>query len=89
MALGAEQSTIFQLVVGQGFRLIVIGIVAGLITAFGLTRLMSAMLVSVKPTDPMTFAAISILFLLIGAAASWAPARRASALEPAKALREE
>lgn len=89
MALGAEQSTIFQLVVGQGFRLIAIGIVAGLITAFGLTRLMSAMLVSVKPTDPMTFAAISILFLVIGAAASWAPARRASALEPAKALRDE
>jgi putative ABC transport system permease protein len=89
MALGAEQSNIFQLVVGHGFRLIAIGIVAGLVAAFALTRLMTAMLVSVKPTDPATFAAIAILFLLIGAVASWAPARRASALDPARALREE
>jgi len=89
MALGAEQGTIFQLVVGQGFRLIGIGIIVGLIAAFALTRLMTAMLVSVKPTDPVTFGAIALLFLLIGAIASWAPARRASALDPARALREE
>jgi putative ABC transport system permease protein len=89
MALGAERERIFQLVVGQGFRLSAIGIAIGLIGAFGLTRLMHAMLVSVSPTDPATFGAIAILFLLIGVGSSWLPARRASALEPSRALREE
>ena len=89
IALGAEPGKIFQLVVGQGFRLIVIGIAVGLIAAFGLTRLMNAMLVGVKATDPATFIAMALLFLLIGAAASWLPARRAAALDPSSALREE
>lgn len=89
MALGAEQGNIFKLVVGQGFRLIGIGIIAGLVAALALTRLMTAMLVSVKATDPATFASIAILFLFIGAVASWAPAYRASVVDPAQALREE
>lgn len=89
MALGADQSNVFQLVVGQGFRLCAVGIVIGLIAAFGLTRLMIAMLVGVKPTDPATFSAMALLFVLIGAAASWFPARRAAGLDPARALREE
>jgi predicted lysophospholipase L1 biosynthesis ABC-type transport system permease subunit len=58
MALGAKQGNIFQLIVGQGLRLSAAGIVAGLITAFFLTRIMSAMLVKVRPTDPLTFAGI-------------------------------
>ena len=89
MALGAEPGRIFQLVVGEGFRLSAIGIVIGLIAAFGLTRLMNAMLVGVKATDPATFSAMAIVFLLIGAAASWLPARRAAALDPTSALRDE
>jgi putative ABC transport system permease protein len=89
MALGAERERIFQLVVGQGFRLSAIGIAIGLIGAFGLTRLMHAMLVGVSATDPATFGAIAILFLLIGVGSSWLPARRAAALEPSRALREE
>jgi putative ABC transport system permease protein len=89
MALGAGRERIFQLVVGQGFRLSAIGIALGLIGAFGLTRLMHAMLVGVTATDPATFGAIAILFLLIGVASSWLPARRAAALEPSRALREE
>ncbi len=89
MALGAERERIFQLVVGQGFRLSAIGIAFGLIGAFGLTRLMHAMLVEVTATDPATFGAIAILFLLIGVGSSWLPARRAAALEPSRALREE
>lgn len=89
MALGAEPGRIFQLVVGEGFRLSAIGIVIGLIAAFGLTRLMNAMLVGVKATDPATFGAMAIVFLVIGAAASWLPARRAAALDPTSALREE
>jgi len=89
MALGAEPGRIFQLVVGEGFRLSAIGILIGLIAAFGLTRLMNAMLVGVKATDPATFSAMAIVFLLIGAAASWLPARRAAALDPTSALRDE
>ena len=89
MALGAEPSKIFRLVVGQGFRLSAIGIVAGLIVAFLLTRLMRAMLVGVKATDPATFVAVAMAFLVIAAIASWVPALRAAALDPVKALREE
>jgi predicted permease len=89
MTLGAEPARIFQLVVGQGFRLSGIGIFAGLVAAFAFTRLMTAMLVGVKATDPMTFGIMAVLFLLIAALASWLPARRAAALDPVSALREE
>jgi predicted permease len=89
MALGAEPARVFQLVVSQGFRLSAIGIVLGLIAAFGLTRLMKAMLIGVRATDPATYAAMVLLFLLIAGLSSWIPARRAAALDPVKALREE
>jgi predicted permease len=89
MALGAEPARVFQLVVSQGFRLSAIGIGCGLIAAFGLTRLMKAMLVGVRASDPATYAAMVVLFLLISALSSWIPARRAAALDPVKALREE
>lgn len=89
MALGAEPNRVFQLVVAQGFRLSAIGVACGLIAAFGLTRLMKAMLVGVGATDPATFAMMVLLFLLIAAVSAWVPARRAAALEPARALREE
>jgi predicted permease len=89
MTLGAEPTRIFQLVVGQGFRLTVLGIAIGLIAAFALTRLMAAMLVGVKATDPATFATMGVLFLLVGLFASWLPARRAAALDPVLALRDE
>jgi len=89
MAMGAERENIFRLVVGEGFRLSAIGIVVGLIAAFGLTRLMHAMLVGVTATDPATFSAMALVFLLIGAVASWLPARRAAGLDPLSALRDE
>ena len=89
MALGAEPGRVFQLVVAQGLRLSAIGLLCGLVAAFGLTRLMRAMLVGVRATDPATFGAMIFLFLLIAVVSSWAPARRAAALDPAKALREE
>ena len=89
MALGAQPAKIFRLVVGQGFRLSAIGIAAGLIAAFLLTRLMRAMLVGVQATDPVTFGMVAIAFLLIAAVASWVPALRAAALDPVRALREE
>ena len=89
MALGAAPTSIFNLVVGHGLRLSAAGIVAGLLAAYGLTRVMTSMLVGVKATDPMTFAAMAVLFLLIAALASWVPARRAAGLDPTVALREE
>ena len=89
MTLGAEPARIFHLVVGQGFRLTAVGIFIGLIGAFALTRLMAAMLVGVRATDPTTFASMAVLFVLIGLFASWLPARRAAALDPVRALREE
>ena len=89
MALGAEPVRVFQLVVTQGFRLSAIGVACGLVAAFGLTRLMKAMLVGVRATDPATYAAMVLLFLAIAGLSSWLPARRAAALHPARALREE
>jgi putative ABC transport system permease protein len=89
MALGAAPDQILNLVVGQGLRLSAIGVAAGLAGAFLLTRLMRAMLVGVQPTDPATFSIVALLFLFVAAMASWLPARRAAALDPARALREE
>jgi predicted permease len=89
MALGAAPASIFNLVVGQGLRLSAAGIALGVAAAFELTRVMASMLVGVKPADPATFAAMAVLFFLIAALASWLPARRAAALDPAGALREE
>ncbi len=89
MALGAAPGSIFSLVVGQGLRLSGIGIAAGLIAAFALTRVMTTMLVGVKATDPLTYVAMAALFLAIAALACWLPAWRASALDPTRALRDE
>jgi predicted permease len=89
MALGAAPTSIFQLIVGEGLRLSVIGIATGLIAAAFVTRVMASMLVGVKPTDPLTFAAMAVLFIAIAAVASWLPARRAAALDPTVALRGE
>jgi putative ABC transport system permease protein len=89
MALGAAPSRIFRLMVGKGLFLSVIGIGIGLVVAFMLTRLLASMLVEVKPTDPVTFAAVAVLFLIIAFLASWLPAIRAAGLDPTTALRNE
>ena len=89
IAFGAQPSSIFRLIIGQGMVLSVVGVVAGLIGAFWLTRTMARMLVGVTPTDPLTFASMVALFFGIAAAACWIPARRAAGLQPSVALREE
>ena len=89
MALGAAPASIFQLVVGHGLRLSAAGISVGLAAAFGLTRVLNSMLIGVKATDPATFAAMALLFLMIATLASWLPARRAASLDPTSALRDE
>ncbi|MEN3328520.1 MAG: hypothetical protein V7638_3327 [Acidobacteriota bacterium] len=89
MALGAAPSRIFRLMVGKGLSLSVIGIVIGLVASFGFTRVLASMLVEVKPTDPVTFGAVAVLFLVIAFLASWLPALRAAGLDPTTALRNE
>jgi putative ABC transport system permease protein len=89
MALGAAPGGIFQLIVSHGLRLSAAGILVGLAAAAGVTRVMSSMLIGVKPIDPATYAAMAGLFLVIAAIASWLPARRAAALDPTVALRGE
>ena len=89
MAFGAQSSSIFGLVIGEGLRMSAIGIGIGLVIAIASTRVMSSMLVDVKPTDPLTFAAMVVVFLGIAAAACWIPARRAAGMDPNVALRQE
>lgn len=89
MALGAAPASVFNRVIKHGLRLSAAGIGIGLLAALGLTGLMTSMLVGVKATDPATFLAVAVLFLAIAAVASWLPARRAAALDPTAALRDE
>jgi putative ABC transport system permease protein len=89
MALGASPSGIFGFMLAYGLRLSAAGIAAGLVAALLLTRTMTSMLVGIKPTDPLTFSAMVLFFVLIAALATWVPARRAAALDPLNALREE
>jgi putative ABC transport system permease protein len=89
MALGADRGDIVRLVVRQGMQLSLIGIAAGVAAALVLGRVMTAMLVGVKATDPVTFAGMAVAFLAIAALASWLPARRAAGLDPKTALHEQ
>ncbi len=91
MAFGATAQSIFRLMIGQGMLLSGIGIAGGLFAALALTGVMQRanMLVSIAPTDPITYVSIAIVFAGIAALACWVPSRRAAALDPNVALREE
>jgi putative ABC transport system permease protein len=88
MAMGADRGDIVGMVVTSGMRLALVGMAAGVLLAIVLGRVIQAMLVGIKPTDPLTFAATLALFLVISLLASWAPARRAAAMDPKTALHE-
>jgi putative ABC transport system permease protein len=87
MALGASRPAVLRLVLGEGARLAAVGVVLGLGAALAVSRLISGMLFAVKPTDPLTLAAVSAAVAAVAALASWLPARRASRVDPARALR--
>jgi predicted permease len=89
MALGARAADVLAMVLGQGFRLAAIGVVAGVIGAFALTRLMRGVLVGVNSADPLTFSAAAIFFILTALLASYVPARRAASVNPLVALKYE
>jgi putative ABC transport system permease protein len=89
MALGAQTGAVLKLAVGYGLKLVVAGIVLGLIAAFALTRVMSTLLFGVTATDPATFTLISLLLVCVAAIASYIPAKRATKVNPIIALRYE
>jgi putative ABC transport system permease protein len=89
MALGAQTSAVLKLAVGYGIKLVITGIVIGLVAAFALTRVMSTLLFGVTATDPTTFTLISLLLVCVAAIASYIPARRATKVDPIIALRYE
>jgi predicted permease len=89
LALGAEASNVKNMVVMQGLKLTITGIVIGLGCAFLLTRLLAALLFGVTARDPVVFGAVPVLLTLVALVAVWIPARRASRVDPILALRYE
>jgi len=89
MALGAQQPDILRLVLGGAGKLAIIGIVIGMVSALGLTRLMANLLYGVGPNDPLTFIAVPSIFISVAFLASYLPARRATKVDPMIALRYE
>jgi putative ABC transport system permease protein len=89
MALGAQRRDVLAHVIGRGMKLAVLGAGIGMAAALALTRVMSALLYQVKPTDPWTLAGVSALLMVVALLACWLPGRRAAQVQPIVALRTE
>jgi predicted permease len=87
MALGATAASVLRLVLGQALRLVSIGVVAGLVAAGVLTRLLRRLLYDVEPLDPWTFAVTALILLVVATVAAYVPARRGMRMAPVDALR--
>jgi ABC-type antimicrobial peptide transport system permease subunit len=89
MALGANQTKIMRLFLGQGMRLAVIGTAIGLAAAYGLTRLLGAFLFGVKSNDPLAFVIVAVVLIVVTVLAAFIPTKRAMRVDPMVALRQE
>ena len=89
IALGAEQSRVVRMVLGEVAAIVIAGVVVGVGLSLGVTRLVTSFLYGMKPTDPGTLVASAVVLALVGLAAAALPARRAATLDPVAALREE
>ena len=89
MALGANRATMLKTVLREGMTLAIVGVAIGLVLAYGLTRLLASLLFGVKTSDPFTFVAVAGVLTIVAATAAFIPARRATTIDPAIALRYE
>jgi predicted permease len=89
MALGAERADVLALIVGQGFKLTLIGTGIGIIASLASTRFLASLLYGIKPTDPLTFVSVPLLLIVLALLACFLPARRATKVDPMVALRYE
>ena len=89
MALGAGRGDVLRLVIGQGVTLAAIGIGAGVFAALGVTRFIKTLLYNVTASDPASFSAVAIFLAVVAVIASYVPARRAMAVDPIIALRND
>ena len=89
MAVGARQGDVLRLVVGQGIFLALAGGAVGIAASLGMTRYLASLLYGVRPSDPVTLAAVAILLFVVALAACYIPARQATKVDPMVALRYE
>jgi putative ABC transport system permease protein len=89
MALGAERRDVLRLILGHGMKLAAIGIALGIVGAAGATQFVKTALYNVTPTDPLSFTGVAVFLTLVALVASYVPARRAMAVDPIVALRNE
>jgi putative ABC transport system permease protein len=89
LALGASSGRVLSLVVGRAARLAAVGVVVGLIGAAFATKALGSLLYGISARDPLTFAIVPALFLLVAVAASYAPALRATRIDPVRTLRSD
>jgi ABC-type antimicrobial peptide transport system permease subunit len=89
MALGAAPADVARMVVGQGLKLTLFGLGAGLLSALALGRYLSSQLFGIRPSDPATFIAVAVLLATVALLTSYLPARRATRVDPATVLRSE
>lgn len=87
VALGASRGSVFGMVLGQGLRLVGMGLAIGVVAAFAVTRMLESLLFGVAATDPVTFLAVGVLLIATAGVAGYWPARRAARIDPLRALR--